>query len=74
MNAFKTHTLTLTHTTILKIRSYFYLQFADGEIKDIWSLISPLGVGGYSGGEGKGREMTQTLYAHINKRKKIKIK
>jgi hypothetical protein len=24
------------------------------------------------GGRGKGGEMTQTLYAHINKRKKIK--
>jgi hypothetical protein len=27
-------------------------------------------VGGKGGGRGKGGEMTQTLYAHINKRKK----
>jgi hypothetical protein len=37
------------------------------------------GLGGEGGGRvgwegvGKGREMTQTLYAHMNKRKKYKI-
>jgi hypothetical protein len=28
-------------------------------------------VGGKGGGRGKGEEMTQTLYAHMNKRKNI---
>jgi hypothetical protein len=28
-----------------------------------------VGVGGKGGGRGKGEEMTQTLYAHMNKRK-----
>jgi hypothetical protein len=31
-------------------------------------------VGGKGGGRGKGGEMTQTLYAHMNKRKKLKKK
>jgi hypothetical protein len=30
--------------------------------------------GGEEGGRGKGGEMTQTLYAHMNKRKKSKFK
>jgi hypothetical protein len=32
------------------------------------------GRGCKGGGEGKGGEMTQTLYAHINKRKKTEQK
>jgi hypothetical protein len=47
-------------STKLEIRAKYFLPGSKGE------------GGDKGGGGGKGGEMPQTLYAHINKRKKIK--
>jgi hypothetical protein len=44
-------------------------QFID-LCQEVYQLLSKSSIWGYGRGWGKGGEMTQTLYAHMNKKKK----
>jgi hypothetical protein len=52
--------------------SYYCLYSLFNKIRDKGRTVSPGSEGAWWGMEGEGGEMAQTLYAHMNKQKKMR--